>query len=131
MDLISVHPVFNLYNQQWPIHTYSGSLPPAKFVFDDDDRRGTAIDSMVGAGVIVSGGTVHRSVVSPGVRVHTRAVVEDSVLMHNVDIGRGAIVRRAIIEERARPSGHQDRRRSRAGSRARVHLVPQRYRRDR
>ena len=92
MDLISVHPVFNLYNQQWPIHTHYGSLPPAKFVFDDDDRRGVAIDSMVGAGVIVSGGTVHRSVVSPGVRVHTRAVVEDSVLMNNVDIGRGAIV---------------------------------------
>jgi len=102
MDLISVHPVFNLYNQQWPIHTYSGSLPPAKFVFDDDDRRGTAIDSMVGAGVIVSGGTVHRSVISPGVRVHTRAVVEDSVLMHNVDIGRGAIVRRAIIDKNVR-----------------------------
>lgn len=102
MDLISVHPVFNLYNQQWPIHTYTGSLPPAKFVFDDDDRRGTAIDSMVGAGVIVSGGTVHRSVVSPGVRVHTRAVVEDSVLMHNVDIGRGAIVRRAIIDKNVR-----------------------------
>jgi len=106
MDLISVHPVFNLYNQQWPIHTYSGSLPPAKFVFDDDDRRGTAIDSMVGAGVIVSGGTVHRSVISPGVRVHTRAVVEDSVLMHNVDIGRGAIVRRAIIDKNVRvPAG--------------------------
>ncbi|HEY6727321.1 MAG TPA: glucose-1-phosphate adenylyltransferase [Polyangiaceae bacterium] len=102
MDLISVHPVFNLYNQQWPIHTYSGALPPAKFVFDDDDRRGTAIDSMVGAGVIVSGGTVHRSVVSPGVRVHTRAVVEDSVLMNNVDIGRGAIVRRAIIDKNVR-----------------------------
>ncbi|HEU5073951.1 MAG TPA: glucose-1-phosphate adenylyltransferase [Polyangiaceae bacterium] len=102
MDLISVHPVFNLYNQQWPIHTHYGSLPPAKFVFDDDDRRGTAIDSMVGAGVIVSGGTVHRSVISPGVRVHTRAVVEDSVLMNNVDIGRGAIVRRAIIDKNVR-----------------------------
>lgn len=102
MDLISVHPVFNLYNQQWPIHTYTGSLPPAKFVFDDEDRRGMAIDSMVGAGVIVSGGSIHRSVVSPGVRVHTRAVVEDSVLMHNVDIGRGAIVRRAIIDKNVR-----------------------------
>jgi len=102
MDLISVHPVFNLYNQQWPIHTHYGSLPPAKFVFDDDDRRGVAIDSMVGAGVIVSGGTVHRSVVSPGVRVHTRAVVEDSVLMNNVDIGRGAIVRSAIIDKNVR-----------------------------
>ncbi len=106
MDLISVHPVFNLYNQQWPIHSHYGSLPPAKFVFDDDDRRGLAVDSMVGSGAIVSGGAVYRSVVSPGVRVHTRALVEDSVLMHNVDIGRGAIVKRAIIDKNVRvPDG--------------------------
>jgi glucose-1-phosphate adenylyltransferase len=106
MDLISVHPVFNLYNQQWPIHSHYGSLPPAKFVFDDDDRRGTAVDSMVGAGVIVSGGMVHRSVVSPGVRVNSRAAVDDSVLMHNVNVGRGAVVRRAIIDKNVKiPDG--------------------------
>ncbi len=99
MDLISVHPVFNLYNTEWPIHTYYGSLPPAKFVFDEEHRRGTALDSIVGAGSIVSGGAVRRSVLSPGVIVHSGALVEDSVLMHNVDVGRGAVVRRAILDK--------------------------------
>src|SRR6185503_8938259 len=75
MDLISVHPVFNLYNEEWPIHSWSGSLPPAKFVFDDEGRRGFAVDSLVGPGVIISGGIVRRSVLSPGVRVHSWAVV--------------------------------------------------------
>ncbi|HEX6278338.1 MAG TPA: glucose-1-phosphate adenylyltransferase [Polyangiaceae bacterium] len=99
MDLISVHPVFNLYNREWPIHTGNGALPPAKFVFDDDNRRGVALDSIISAGVIVSGGTVRRSVLSPGVAVHSRALVEDSVLLDGVDIGRDAIVRRAIIDK--------------------------------
>jgi glucose-1-phosphate adenylyltransferase len=99
MDLISVHPVFNLYNREWPIHTGGASLPPAKFVFDDDHRRGVALDSIISAGVIVSGGTVRRSVLSPGVVVHSRALVEDSVLMEGVDVGRDAIVRRAIIDK--------------------------------
>jgi glucose-1-phosphate adenylyltransferase len=102
MDLISVHPVFNLYNREWPIHTSYGSLPPAKFVFDDEDRRGFAVDSIISAGVIVSGGTVRRSIISPGVVVHSRALVEDSVLMHDVDVGRGAVVRRAIIDKNVR-----------------------------
>jgi glucose-1-phosphate adenylyltransferase len=79
MDLISVHPVFNLYNREWPIHTGFNSLPPAKFVFDEPDRRGAAYDSIISAGVIVSGGIVRRSVLSPGVSVHSRAIVEDSV----------------------------------------------------
>ena len=99
MDLISVHPVFNLYNREWPIHTGFHSLPPAKFVFDEDDRRGSAIDSIISAGVIISGGTVKRSVLSPGVVVHSRARVEDSVLLDGVDVGRDAIVRRAIIDK--------------------------------
>lgn len=102
MDLISVHPIFNLYNQEWPIFTNSGSLPPAKFVFDDEGRRGFAVDSIIGAGVIISGGKVRRSVVSPGVIVHSHAEVEDSVILHDVDIGRGAIVRRAIIDKNVR-----------------------------
>ena len=71
MDLISVHPIFNLYNHEWPIHSSLGSLPPAKFVFDEDQRRGSAIDSMVAAGVIVSGATVRRSILSPGVSIHS------------------------------------------------------------
>jgi glucose-1-phosphate adenylyltransferase len=99
MDLIAVHPVFNLYNPEWPTFTGMNSLPPAKFVFDDEDRRGVALDSVIGAGVIVSGGTVRRSVLSPGVVVHSRATVEDSVLLDGVDVGRDAIVRRAIIDK--------------------------------
>ncbi|MFP4233870.1 MAG: glucose-1-phosphate adenylyltransferase [Nitriliruptoraceae bacterium] len=99
MDLISVHPVFNLYNDRWPIMTWHAPFPPAKFVFDTDERRGTALDSMVCSGVVISGGTVRRSVVSPGAHVHTGAVIEDSVLLHGVEVGRRAVVRRAIIDK--------------------------------
>ncbi len=108
MDLVSVHPVFNLYNLAWPIHTWYGSLPPAKFVFDEDGRRGSAIDSMVAPGVIVAGATVRRCIVSPGVRVDSRAVIEDSVLMHDVHIGEGAVIKRAILDKNLRvPPGAQ------------------------
>jgi glucose-1-phosphate adenylyltransferase len=100
MDLISVHPVFNLYNRRWPILTWHEPLPPAKFVFEDGERRtGHALDSMVCAGVIVAGGTVRRSILSPGVKVHAGAVVEGSVLMHDVDVGPGAVVHNAIIDK--------------------------------
>jgi glucose-1-phosphate adenylyltransferase len=99
MDLVSIHPVFNLYNRQWPILTSAPSLPPAKFVFDEPGRIGSAVDSLVSQGVIVSGGTVRKSILSPGVRVHTRASVDSSVLMHNVDIGNGAVVRNAILDK--------------------------------
>jgi glucose-1-phosphate adenylyltransferase len=99
MDLISVHPVFNLYNDRWPILTWHEPLPPAKFVFDDPQRRGQALDSMVCAGVVVSGGTVRRSVLSPGVRINPGALVEGSVLMHAVEVGEGAVVRNAIVDK--------------------------------
>jgi glucose-1-phosphate adenylyltransferase len=99
MDLISVQPVFNLYNDRWPILTWHEPLPPAKFVLEAPGSVGQAIDSMVCAGVIVSGGTVRRSVLSPGVRVREGALVEDSVLMHGVDVGPGAVVRRAIVDK--------------------------------
>jgi glucose-1-phosphate adenylyltransferase len=99
MDLISLEPVFNLYNEEWPILTLPEPLPPAKFVLEEPGRTGTAVDSMVCAGVVVSGGLVRRSILSPQVHVHSFAVVEDSVLMHEVDIGRGAIVRRAILDK--------------------------------
>jgi glucose-1-phosphate adenylyltransferase len=99
MDLISVNPVFNLYNRKWPILTWHQPLPPAKFVFEEEGRTGHALDSMVSAGVVVSGGEVRRSILSPGVRVHSRAQVEGSVLMHDVDIGRGAVVRNAILDK--------------------------------
>jgi glucose-1-phosphate adenylyltransferase len=103
MDLISVEPEFNLYNQEWPILTWPDPLPPAKFVFDDDDgRRGQALDSMVCAGVVISGGTVRRSVLSPGAHIHSYAEIADSVLMQGVDVGQRAVVRRAIVDKNVR-----------------------------
>jgi glucose-1-phosphate adenylyltransferase len=98
--------VFNLYNRSWPLYTAGSSLPPAKFVFDDASRTGHALDSIVSAGVIVSGGTVRRSVISPGVLVEAGAVVEDSVVMDDVVIGEGAVVRRAIIDKNVRVPPH-------------------------
>jgi glucose-1-phosphate adenylyltransferase len=103
MDLISVEPEFNLYNREWPILTWPDPLPPAKFVFDEDDgRRGTALDSMVCAGVVISGATVRRSLLSPGAHLHSYAEVEDSVLMQGVDVGQRAVVRRAIVDKNVR-----------------------------
>ena len=103
MDLISVEPEFNLYNREWPILTWPDPLPPAKFIFDDEDgRRGMALDSMVCAGVVISGATVRRSVLSPGAHLHSYAEVEDSVLMQGVDVGRNAVVRRAIVDKNVR-----------------------------
>ena len=99
MDLCAVEPVFNLYNDQWPIFTHLPSLPPAKFVHDAGDRVGRAIDSLVSPGVIISGGLVRRSVLSPGVRVNSWATVERSVLLHNTKVGRHALVRDAIIDK--------------------------------
>lgn len=108
MDLVSVHPVFNLYNEEWPTYSWHHPLAPAKFVFDDDHRRGQALNSLVSAGTIVSGGCVRRSVLSPRVRVHSNAQVEGSVLMDNVDIGRNAVVRNAILDKNVRvPPGFQ------------------------
>jgi glucose-1-phosphate adenylyltransferase len=102
MDLISVHPIFNLYNLEWPILTHPEPLPPAKFVFDESDRRGQALDSMVCSGVVISGGTARRSVLSPGTHLHSYALVEDSIVMQNVEVGRHAIVRRAIVDKNVR-----------------------------
>jgi glucose-1-phosphate adenylyltransferase len=102
MDLISVHPVFNLYNLEWPILTYPEPLPPAKFVFDEDGRRGHGVDSMVCSGVVISGGTARRSVLSPGVHLHSWSLVEDSILMQGVEVGRHAVVKRAIVDKNVR-----------------------------
>ena len=99
MDLIEVDPIFDLYNEEWPIHTNQPGLPPAKFVFDQDDRRGAAIQSMVAAGAVISGAVARRSVISPQVRLHSYSSVEDSVLLQGVRIGRRAVVRRAIIDK--------------------------------
>jgi glucose-1-phosphate adenylyltransferase len=100
MDLCAVHPVFNLYNSRWPILTQVPSEPPAKFVHDDGAGRvGRAINSVVSNGVIVSGGLVRESVLSPGVRVDDWATVERSVVLHNTRIGERAVVRDAILDK--------------------------------
>jgi glucose-1-phosphate adenylyltransferase len=106
MDLRAVSPALNLYNRQWPLRTASYADPPAKFTFDDDGRRGQAIDSTVSGGCILSGGMVRNSVLGRHVRVHTGAVVEDSVILDNCDIGRRAKIRRAILDKNVRiPEG--------------------------
>jgi glucose-1-phosphate adenylyltransferase len=102
LDLRAVTPALNLYNKQWPLRTASYADPPAKFTFDDDHRRGQAIDSIVAGGCILSGGTVRNSVLSRWVRVHSGALVEESVIFDNCDIGRRARVRRAILDKNVR-----------------------------
>jgi glucose-1-phosphate adenylyltransferase len=99
MDLISIHPIFNLYNYEWPIYTENRPWPPAKFVHGFQERLGRAIGSMVSPGAVISGSLVENSVVSPNVRVHSWAHVEGSVLMEGVDIGRHAVVRNAILDK--------------------------------
>ncbi|MET8279622.1 glucose-1-phosphate adenylyltransferase [Micromonospora sp. NPDC005174] len=99
MDLINVHPVFNLYNFDWPIYTEQPPWPPAKFVHQWGERVGRAVGSMVSPGVVISGSLVENSIVSPKVRVHSWAHVEGSVLMEGVEIGRHAVVRRAILDK--------------------------------
>ncbi|KAB1924800.1 glucose-1-phosphate adenylyltransferase [Micromonospora sp. PSH03] len=99
MDLINVHPVFNMYNFDWPIYTEQPPWPPAKFVHQWGERVGRAVGSMVSPGVVISGSLVENSIVSPKVRVHSWAHVEGSVLMEGVEIGRHAVVRRAILDK--------------------------------
>jgi glucose-1-phosphate adenylyltransferase len=102
MDLCATLPAFNLYNDRWPILTHIPSRPPAKFVHDDGDRVGRALESIVSNGVIVSGASVRESVLSPGVHLHSWASVERSVLMDGVDVGRRAVVRNAILDKNVR-----------------------------
>jgi glucose-1-phosphate adenylyltransferase len=99
MDLCAIVPAFDLYNSQWPILTHIPSHPPAKFVHDDGDRVGRAINSVVSNGVIVSGGSVRESVLSPGVFVHSWARVDRSVILDGAQIGRHAVVRDAILDK--------------------------------
>jgi glucose-1-phosphate adenylyltransferase len=99
MDLCAVRPVFNLYNHRWPILTHVPADPPAKFVHEDGDRAGRAFNSVISNGVIVSGGLVRGSVLSPGARVDSWARVERSVILHNTRIGRHAVVQNAILDK--------------------------------
>jgi len=108
MDLVSVTPAFNLYNHEWPIVSSAMNLPPAKFVFADAESRriGIATDSMVSDGVIISGGTINRSILSPRVRIHSYCDVNESILMDGVEVGRHSEIRRAIIDKGVRlPAG--------------------------
>lgn len=108
MDLTAVEPVFNFYNRRWPIFTWNFPDPPAKFVHDDDRRRGRAVDSIVANGCIVSGGMVRRSILSPRVRVNSFSEVADSILFNEVTVGRGAVVRRAVVDKQVDiPEGFQ------------------------
>ena len=102
MDLCRIKPELNLYNRQWPLCSASYPDPPAKFAFDEVNRRGDAIDSIVSGGCILSGGVVRNSILGRGVRVHAEAVVEGCVVMDNCDIGRRAKVRRAILDKNVR-----------------------------
>jgi glucose-1-phosphate adenylyltransferase len=99
MDLTSVSPVFNLYDRNWPLRGASTRYPPAKFVFADEGRMGIALDSLVSHGCIISGGSVIRSILSPGVQIHSYCTVEDSILFEDVQIGRNSRIRRAIVDQ--------------------------------
>jgi glucose-1-phosphate adenylyltransferase len=99
MDLCSVDPSFNLYNRSWPLRTAEFGDPPAKFVFNWNDRKGTAIDSIVAQGTIISGTAVRNCVVGRNVRIHSYSQIEDSIIMNWVEIGRGCKIRRAIIDK--------------------------------
>jgi len=133
MELTKVTPELNLYDEHWPIWTHQEQLPPAKFVFDDEGRRGLAVDSMVSGGCIVSGATVRRSLLFSNVRVDERAVIEDSVVLPNVAVGRDVVIRRAIIDRRCRiPDGlkigvdaGEDRRRFAVSERGVTLVVPE------
>ncbi len=101
-ELIGITPELNLYDRDWPIWTYQEQLPPAKFIFDDDDRRGMAVDSMVSGGCIISGGMVRHSLLFSNVRVHSQANIEDSVILPDVAIGEKVRIKRVVIDRGCR-----------------------------
>ncbi|MCH2123751.1 MAG: glucose-1-phosphate adenylyltransferase [Pirellulaceae bacterium] len=111
MDLISIDPLLNMYDSEWPVRTHQPNLPPPKFVFgsrEDGDRKGFAMDSIICSGSVISGGQVVRSIVSSNVRVNSFATVEDSILFEGVDIGRHAKIRRAIIDKGVKIPAHAE-----------------------
>lgn len=106
LELAGVDPQLNLYEDDWPIWTYQEQLPPAKFVFNDDNRRGMAVDSLVAGGCIISGSAIEHSLLFSNVRVHSYCDIKDSVILPNSDIGRNCRVRRAVIDKYCRlPEG--------------------------
>jgi glucose-1-phosphate adenylyltransferase len=99
MDLVSIHPVFNLYNYDWPIYTDYGPFPPAKLVHGAAGKYGEAHNSAVSPGVVISGATVSNSVLSPRCHIHSGTTIDDSVLLDGVEVGRGCVIKRAIIDK--------------------------------
>ena len=99
LDLCTVEPELNLYDRDWPIWTYQAQYPPAKFVFDDEGRRGEAIDSLVSGGCIISGARIKRSVISTGSRVHSYSLIKDSVLLPRVEVGRNCRIQNAVVDK--------------------------------
>jgi glucose-1-phosphate adenylyltransferase len=99
IDLTATVPELDLYDQDWPIWTYQDTLPPAKFVFDDDGRRGMAVDSLVAGGCIVSGSSVRRSVLFTGVNIHSYCSVDEAVILPGADIGQGCRLRKVVVDE--------------------------------
>jgi len=106
MELVGITPELNLYDEEWPILTYQRQLPSAKFVFQGQDREGKALDSIVSGGCIISGALLNRSLLFSQVKLHSHTVVEDSVVLPEVDVGRHCRVKRAIIDRGCRlPEG--------------------------
>jgi glucose-1-phosphate adenylyltransferase len=99
LELIGVSPELNLYDRDWPIWTYQDQVPPAKFVFDDEGRRGMSVDSMVAGGCIVSGSSVRHSLLFSNVHIHSFCEVEDAVIFPEVQIGRSSVIRKAVIDK--------------------------------
>ncbi len=99
MELTKVVPELNMYDADWPIWTYQEQLPPAKFVFDEPERRGMAVDSLVSGGCVISGATVRRSLLFTDVRVDSGSVVEDSAILSNTRIGRNVTLKRVIVDK--------------------------------
>ena len=108
MDLVAVSPVFNLYDKSWPLSTWQQQYPPAKFVFADPGRTGTALDSIVCGGSIISGSRVNRSVIGYDVRVNSFSEVEDSIIYNHVNVGRHSRIRRAIIDRHVKLPEHTE-----------------------
>jgi glucose-1-phosphate adenylyltransferase len=106
MELVSISPELNMYDQNWPIWTYQEQLPPAKFVFDDDDRRGMAVDSMVSGGCLISGAKVKNSLLFSNVKVNSYAHLEQAVLLPDVEIGRHCNIKKAVIDRGCHISPH-------------------------
>src|SRR5216110_1066868 len=98
MDVVAVSPVFNLYDKAWPIRTHQRQYPPAKFVFAEQGRTGTAVDSIIAMGCIISGSSVRSSVVSQDVRMNSYSEIDSSIIFSHVNIGRHCRIRRAIID---------------------------------